>query len=67
MLTTVGLMCCQPSRNLYAGGYLRAADVSSFCTPVDEVIVQRIYCTNTGRILLANSEVPQFVYPTCLL
>jgi len=24
-------------------------------------------CRENGRILLANSEVPKFVYPTCLL
>ena len=34
--------------------YLRAADVSSFCTPADGVVVQMIYCTDNGRILLAN-------------
>ena len=33
-------------------GYLRAVDVSSFCTPADGVIGQMISCTNNGRILL---------------
>ena len=55
MLTAVGPMCCQPSRILRVGrAYLRAADVSSFCTPADGVVVQMIYCTDNGRILLAN-------------
>jgi hypothetical protein len=48
-------------------GYLRAADVSSCCTLADGVVVQMIYCTNNGRILLANSKVPKFVYPICHL
>ena len=30
-------------------GYLRAADVSSFCTLADGVVVEMIYCTNNGR------------------
>src|SRR5262249_25458891 len=30
-------------------GYLRAVDVSSFCTLADGVVVQRIYCTNNGQ------------------
>ena len=29
-------------------GYLRAADVSSFCTLADGVVVQMIHCTNNG-------------------
>src|SRR5215510_11237952 len=48
-------MCCQPSRILRVGrAYLRAADGAGFCTPADGVIVQMIYCTDNGRILLAN-------------
>src|SRR6516162_10293246 len=51
-LTTVGTICCQPSRNMRArGGYLRAADISSFCTLADGVVVQMICCTNNGRFL----------------
>ena len=30
-------------------GYLRAADVSSFSTLADGVVVQVIYCTDNGR------------------
>jgi hypothetical protein len=37
-------------------GYLRAADGPSFCTLANGVVVQMIYCTNNGRILLANSN-----------
>jgi hypothetical protein len=33
-------------------GYLRAADVSSFCTLDDGVVVQMIYRTNNGRFLI---------------
>ena len=33
-------------------GYLRAADVSSFCTLADSVIVQMIRCTNNGRFFV---------------
>ena len=32
-------------------GYLRAADVSSFCTLADGVGVQMIYCTDNARLL----------------
>ena len=34
----------------FAGGrgYRRAADVSSFCTLADRVVVQMIRCTNNG-------------------
>jgi len=30
-------------------GYLRAADVSSFCTLANRVVVQMIRCPNNGR------------------
>src|SRR5215510_4530430 len=46
-------------------GYLRAADVSSFWTLADGVIGQMIYCTNNGRILLVNLQVPKLVCLTC--
>jgi len=29
-------------------GYLRAADVSSFCTLADGVVRQMLYCTDNG-------------------
>ena len=48
-------------------GYLRAADVSSFWTLADEVVGQMFCCTNNGRILLVNPQVPKFVCPRCLL
>jgi len=35
-------------------GYLRAADVSSFCIRADGVVGQMIYCTDNGGILLVN-------------
>src|SRR5215475_806758 len=31
-------------------GYLRAADVSSFCTLADGVVGQMLYCTDNGRL-----------------
>src|SRR5215510_6618549 len=37
-------------------GYLCAADISNCCTLADGVVGQMIYCTNNGRILLANSN-----------
>src|SRR5262249_53086742 len=45
-------------------GYLRAADVSSFCTLADGVVVQMIRCTNNGRFLVVLwvcSDPGQFV------
>ena len=44
-------------------GYLRAVDVSSFCTLADGVSVQMIYCTDNGRFLqrvlvFSHREVP---------
>jgi hypothetical protein len=55
LISVLGVEACRDVQQCACGrGYLCAADVSSFCTLADGVIVQMICCTNNGRILLAN-------------
>jgi hypothetical protein len=50
VIDIIGVEASKDVQNCARGrGYLRAADVSSFCTLADGVVVQKIYCTDNGR------------------
>jgi hypothetical protein len=52
----IGREVCRDVQQCACGrGYRRAADVSSFCTLADGVIVQMICCTNNGRLFYRSA------------
>ena len=55
VIDIIGVEACRDVQQCAWGrGYLRAADVSSFCTLANEVVGQMSYCTDNGRIVLPN-------------